>query len=52
VVGEPGAATQVAPQDNQLVSKRGILSLKPDLRLNSEASTARTNQMSPIIAAT
>ena len=33
VVREPGAATQVAPQDNQLVSERGILRLKPDLRL-------------------
>src|SRR6202048_753316 len=33
VVREPDAATQVAPQDNQLVSERGILSLKPDLRL-------------------
>src|ERR1700738_5324246 len=33
VVREPDAAPQVAPQDNQLVSERGILSLKPDLRL-------------------
>src|ERR1700720_1849270 len=33
VVREPDAATQVAPQDNQLMSERGILSLKPDLRL-------------------
>ena len=33
VVRESDAATQVAPQDNQLVSERGILRLKPDLRL-------------------
>jgi hypothetical protein len=31
VVREPDAATQLAPQNNQLMSERGILSLKPDL---------------------
>src|SRR6202040_2398801 len=33
VVREPDAATQGAPQDNQLMSKHRVLSLKPDLRL-------------------
>src|SRR6202011_3371006 len=32
VVREPDAATKRAPQNNQLMSERGILSLKPDLR--------------------
>jgi hypothetical protein len=27
------AATQLAPQNDQLMSERGILSFKPDLRL-------------------
>jgi hypothetical protein len=30
---EPDAATQLSPQNNHLMSERGILSLKPDLRL-------------------
>src|ERR1700731_4018893 len=33
VVREPDAATKRAPKNNQLMSERGILSLKPDLRL-------------------
>jgi hypothetical protein len=33
VVRETSAALQLTPQDHQLVSERGILSLKPDLRL-------------------
>src|ERR1700730_1201915 len=33
VAREPDAATKPAPQNNQLMSERGILSLKPDLRL-------------------
>src|ERR1700720_5024538 len=32
VAREPDAATKRAPQNNQLMSERGILSLKPDLR--------------------
>ena len=28
-----GRGTQLAPQNDQLMSERGILSLKPDLRL-------------------
>src|ERR1700730_12114293 len=33
VVRDPDAATKRAPQNNQLMSERSILSLKPDLRL-------------------
>jgi hypothetical protein len=33
VVCEPSPAFQLTPQDHQLMSERGILSLKPDLRL-------------------
>src|ERR1700680_1147496 len=33
VVSETSPALQLAPQDHQLMSERGILSLKPDLRL-------------------
>jgi hypothetical protein len=32
-VRELDAATQLAPQNDQLMSERGILSLKPDRRL-------------------
>jgi hypothetical protein len=50
VVREPDAATKRAPQNDQLMSERGILSQIFDL--NSEASTARKNQICPIIAPT
>jgi hypothetical protein len=33
VVRETSPALQLTPQDRQLMSERGILSLKPDLRL-------------------
>jgi hypothetical protein len=33
VVGEPGPDGHLAPQNDQLMSKRSILSLKPALRL-------------------
>jgi hypothetical protein len=33
IVCEPGAATQPTPQDDQLMSKHRVLSLKPHLRL-------------------
>src|SRR5258707_8070928 len=33
VVREVSAALHLTPQDHQLMSERGILSLKPDLRL-------------------
>jgi hypothetical protein len=33
VVREMSAALQLRPEDHQLMSERGILSLQPDLRL-------------------
>jgi hypothetical protein len=33
MAGEPDATMQLAPQDNQLMSKHRVLSLKPHLRL-------------------
>src|SRR4051794_13447451 len=33
MVGEPDATRQPTPQDNQLMSKHRVLSLKPQLRL-------------------
>jgi len=33
VVCEPDVATQLSPQNNYLMSERGMLSLKPNLRL-------------------
>ena len=41
---------QLTPQDNQLMSERGILCFKFELfDLKGEAKTARTKQSSPII---
>src|ERR1700720_1142518 len=51
VVCEPDAATQVAPQDNQLVSERGILSLKPDLRLEQRGQHGQDKPASRQLAA-
>jgi hypothetical protein len=42
VVREPDAATQLAPQSNQLKSLRRILCFKPAFDLNGETMTART----------
>ena len=47
MVREPGAATQVAPQDNQLVSERGILRLKPDLRLEQRGQHGQDKPNEP-----
>jgi hypothetical protein len=41
VVREPDAATQLTLQNNQLTSERGILSLKPDLRLERRGQHGR-----------
>jgi hypothetical protein len=38
---EPSPAFQLTPQDDQLMSENRILRLRPALRLNGEASTAR-----------
>lgn len=43
VVSKTSPALQLAPQDHQLTSERGILSLKPDPRLEWEAKTATPN---------
>ena len=50
VVREPRPAGHLAPQHDQLMSERSILSLKPALRLEWETSTARTKQISAIIS--
>jgi len=42
-------APHFAPQNNQLMSERGILSLKPVFDLNGEAKTARMKHNSSII---
>ena len=44
MVREPDATMQPAPQDNQLMSKRRVLSLKPQLRLECEARTVERNR--------
>jgi hypothetical protein len=41
------AATQVAPQDNQLVSERSILRLKPDLRLEQRGQDGQDKPDEP-----
>jgi hypothetical protein len=48
-VCESNTATQLAPQNNQLMSKRRVLSFRPQLRLG-EARTAKAKQSSPIIS--
>jgi len=50
VVPEPGPAGHLAPQNDQLMSERSILGLKPHFDLNGEASTAKTKQISAIIS--
>src|SRR3979490_616363 len=41
VVRETSPALQLTPQDRQLMSERGILSLKPDLRLEQRSQDGR-----------
>src|SRR3982074_1319803 len=41
VVRETSPALQLTPQDHQLMSERGILSLKPDLRLEQRSQDGR-----------
>src|ERR1700716_4406592 len=41
VVRETSPALQLTPQDHQLMSERGILSLKPDLRLEQRSTDGR-----------
>jgi hypothetical protein len=49
-VREPGPAGHLAPQNDQLMSERSILSLKPALRLEWRGQHARTKQISAIIS--
>jgi hypothetical protein len=52
VICEPSPALQLTTQDDKLMSEHRILRLKPLFDLNGEASTARTNRISAIIAPT
>jgi hypothetical protein len=47
VVHEPDAATKRALQNNQLMSERGILSLKPDLRLEQRGQHGKDKPDEP-----
>src|SRR6202011_4519578 len=47
VVREPDAAAKRAPQNNQLMSERGILSLKPDLRLEQRGQHGQDKPNKP-----
>jgi hypothetical protein len=49
MVREPDATLQLAPQDNQLMSKHRVLSFKPCLRPERRARTAKAKQSNPII---
>ena len=51
-VCESNTATQLAPQNNQLMSKRRILisASSRNFDLNGEAKTAKAKQSSPIIS--
>ena len=49
-VCESNTATQLAPQNNQLMSKRRVLSISRNFDLNGEARTAKAKQSSPIIS--
>jgi hypothetical protein len=49
VVREMSAALRLASQDHQLMSERGVLSLKLIFDLKAEAKTATTKHRSPII---
>jgi hypothetical protein len=50
IVRELGPAGHLAPQHDQLMSERSILSLKPAFDLNGEASVAGTKQISDHLA--
>jgi len=49
-VCESNTATQLAPQNNQLMSKRRFSASSRNFDLNGEASTAKAKQSSPIIS--
>src|SRR6201993_4623932 len=47
MVGEPDATMQPAPQDNQLMSKHRVLSLKPQLRLEWRGQDGQSETEQP-----
>src|SRR3982074_3123868 len=47
MVGEPGATMQPTPQDNQLMSKHRVLSLKPYLRLERRGQDGQNETEQP-----
>jgi hypothetical protein len=47
MVREPDATMQPAPQDNQLMSKRRVLSLKPHLRLEWRGQDSQSETEQP-----
>jgi hypothetical protein len=47
MVREPHATTQPAPQDNQLMPKHRVLSLKPQLRLKRRGQDGRKETEQP-----
>jgi hypothetical protein len=49
MVREPDATMQPSSQDNQLMSKRRVLSFKPQLRLEWRGQDGQSEQSSPII---
>ena len=52
VVREAGPAGHLAPQNDQLMSERSILSVKPALPLEWRSRMARTKQINAIITST
>ncbi len=47
MVRQPDATMQPAPQDNQLMSERGIFGLKPQLRLERRGQDGQTETEQP-----
>src|SRR6266700_2592508 len=47
MVGEPDATMQPTPQDNQLMSKHRVLSLKPQLRLEWRGQDGQSETEQP-----
>src|ERR1700692_3252181 len=47
MVREPDATMQPAPQDNQLMSKRRVLSFKPQLRLERRGQDGQNDTEQP-----
>jgi hypothetical protein len=47
MVRQPDATMQATPQDNQLMSKHRVLSLKPQLRLEWQAQDGQNETKQP-----